>query len=174
MCIVSVRYSDLYKDEYFLNTVDLRKDINIEVVNNCVQSELNHLFCLTDIMMFEDMIEGKIIDRSDSKFMTYYYKRKDLINNIVITSRFRYADESLLPNGVSYKDANKYVFSVLLNFLGLTTLLMANLGIILDNNKLRNCYTFYFEDAKDNEGFNKKSFDKLKTKLTEEFIRVYA
>lgn len=173
MCIVSVRYSDLYKDEYLLNSVNLKKDINLEVVNKSVQSELNTSFCLNDIMMFEDMIADGVVDKLDKKFMAYCNRRKDLINNIVVISKFRYAVESLLPNGVSYKEANKYVFSTLLDFLGLNTLLMANMGIILDNHKLRNCYTFYFEDAKDDEGFNIKSFDKLKRKLTEEFLRIY-
>lgn len=173
MCIVSVRYSDLYKDEYLLNSVDLQKDINIEVISKSIQSELNKSFCLNDIIIFEDMIEGRVIDKSDRKFMAYYNRRKDLVNNIVMISRFRYAVESLLPDGISYKAANKYVFSILLDFLGLNSLLMANMGIILDNNKLRNCYTFYFEDAKDDEGFDKKSFDRLKVKLTKEFLRIY-
>lgn len=174
MSIVNVRYSDLYKDEYLLNIVDLKKDLNMEVVNRAVQNELNKSFCLNDVMLFEDMIEDNIIDKSDKKFMAYYHKRKDLVNNIVITSRFRYAIESSLPNGVSYKDANKFVFSTLLNFLGLNDLLMANVGIIMNTDKLRNCYTFYFEDADDKEGYDKKSFDKLRVKLTEEYVRIYS
>ena len=87
MCIVSVRYSDLYKDEYLLNSVDLQKDINIEVISKSIQSELNKSFCLNDIIIFEDMIEGRVIDKSDRKFMAYYNRRKDLVNNIVMISK---------------------------------------------------------------------------------------